>query len=170
MFDLELQARMNIHGVFTPAWKIPKQPGETGERGWTIRECAILDIINRMRRHVSDNRMILNSPASLFRVTPSLPREPRAEFQTQCTGNFLFYPRREQPAPFTFSFVIESTLENRGKHRTGFSPFFSFSFSLRRNRRRWEKSGPWTRWFNTTILFRCPDKFLLRLSGEKFAR
>lgn len=81
-----------------------------------------------MRRHVSDNRMILNSPASLFRVTPSPPRAPRAEFQTQCTGNFFFYPRREQLAPFTFSFVIESTLENRGKHRTGFSPFFFFLF------------------------------------------
>ena len=91
-----------------------------------------------MRRHVSDNRMILNSPsASLFRVTPSTPR---AEFQTRRTGNFLFsffffLSSGEQLAPFTFSFVIESTLENRGKHRTGFSLslflFFFFVFATK---------------------------------------
>ena len=79
--------------------------------------------------------MILNSPsASLFRVTPSTPR---AEFQTRRTGNFLFsffffLSSGEQLAPFTFSFVIESTLENRGKHRTGFSLslFLFFFFCL----------------------------------------
>lgn len=59
MFDFGPEP-MNIH-------RVPPPLGEKflSNRG-VIRECAILDIINRMREHVSDNPMILNSPRSLF--------------------------------------------------------------------------------------------------------
>lgn len=73
MFDFE-PGLMNIH------WLHPLREKFLSNGGGAARECAILDVINRMRRHVPDNRMILNLLALYFGATPTR-RRPCVEFE-----------------------------------------------------------------------------------------